>query len=89
MLRFIIRRLLVTVPMVLVVVSLTWGLIRLAPGNFYSGEKPLPPAIVKNIHRLLHAIEVSAFHESRATKPALDLTRCQTHVLHRVQRPAG
>ena len=49
MLRFIVRRLLVTVPMVLVVVSLTWGLIRLAPGNFYSGEKPLPPAIVKNI----------------------------------------
>ncbi|HEV3217681.1 MAG TPA: ABC transporter permease subunit [Vicinamibacterales bacterium] len=49
MFRFIVRRLLVTVPMVLVVVSLTWGLIRLAPGNFYSGEKPLPPAIVKNI----------------------------------------
>ena len=49
MLRFIVRQLLVTVPMVLVVVSLTWGLIRLAPGNFYSGEKPLPPAIVKNI----------------------------------------
>ena len=33
MLRFIVRRLLVTVPMVLVVVSLTWGLIRLAPGK--------------------------------------------------------
>ncbi len=49
MFRFIVRRLLVTVPMVLVVVSLTWGLIRLAPGNFYSGEKPIPPAIVKNI----------------------------------------
>jgi oligopeptide transport system permease protein len=49
MLRFIIRRLLVTVPMVLVVVSLTWGLIRLAPGNFYTGEKPLPPQIVKNL----------------------------------------
>jgi oligopeptide transport system permease protein len=49
MLRFIIRRLLVTFPMVLVVVSLTWGLIRLAPGNFYSGEKPIPPAIVKNL----------------------------------------
>jgi oligopeptide transport system permease protein len=37
------------VPMVLLVVSLTWGLIRLAPGNFYSGEKPIPPAIVKNL----------------------------------------
>jgi ABC-type dipeptide/oligopeptide/nickel transport system permease component len=34
MIRFIIRRLLVTVPMVLVVVSLTWGLIRMAPGSF-------------------------------------------------------
>jgi oligopeptide transport system permease protein len=49
MLRFIVRRLLVTVPMVLVVVSVTWGLIRLAPGNFYTGEKPIPPAIEKNL----------------------------------------
>jgi oligopeptide transport system permease protein len=49
MLRFIIRRLIITVPMVLIVVSITWGLIRLAPGNFYSGEKKLPPAIEKNI----------------------------------------
>jgi len=48
-LRFIIRRLLVTVPLVLVVVSLTWTLIRLAPGNFYTGEKPIPPAIEKNL----------------------------------------
>jgi oligopeptide transport system permease protein len=31
------------------VITLTWGLIRLAPGNFYSGEKRLPPAIEKNI----------------------------------------
>jgi oligopeptide transport system permease protein len=35
--------------MVLIVVTLTWGLIRLAPGNFYTGEKRLPPAIEKNI----------------------------------------
>jgi oligopeptide transport system permease protein len=49
MTRFIIRRLAVTVPMVLVVVSLTWGLIRLAPGNFYSGEKAIPPAIEANL----------------------------------------
>lgn len=43
--RFIAQRLFVTVPMVLVVVSLTWGLIRLAPGNFYTGEKALPPGV--------------------------------------------
>jgi len=47
--KFIITRLLVIVPMLLVVVSLSWGLIRLAPGNFYSGEKKLPAAIEKNI----------------------------------------
>jgi oligopeptide transport system permease protein len=48
-LRFILRRLLATIPMVLVVVSLTWGLIRLAPGNFYSGERAIPAAIERNI----------------------------------------
>ena len=49
MLRFVIRRLLSTVPMVLIVVSLTWALIRLAPGSFYTGEKALPPAIEQNL----------------------------------------
>lgn len=49
MLGFIIRRLIITVPMVLIVITMTWGLIRLAPGNFYSGEKKIPPAIEKNI----------------------------------------
>jgi oligopeptide transport system permease protein len=49
MLRFIIRRLLITIPTILVVITITWGLIRLAPGNFYSGEKRIPPAIEKNI----------------------------------------
>ena len=49
MLRFIVRRLLVTIPTILVVISITWVLIKLAPGNFYSGEKPLPPAVEKTI----------------------------------------
>jgi oligopeptide transport system permease protein len=49
MLRFIIRRLIITIPTILVVITLTWGLVRLAPGNFYSGEKRLPAAIEKNI----------------------------------------
>ncbi|HEV7890692.1 MAG TPA: ABC transporter permease [Pyrinomonadaceae bacterium] len=46
---FILRRLIVTVPMVLIVVTLTWALIRLAPGSFYEGERPLPPGIEQNI----------------------------------------
>jgi oligopeptide transport system permease protein len=49
MLRFVLRRLIITVPMIFVVVSLTWGLVRLAPGTFYSQERPIPPAIVANI----------------------------------------
>jgi oligopeptide transport system permease protein len=49
MLRFIIRRLLITIPTILVVISITGVLIKLAPGNFYSGEKRLPPAIEKSI----------------------------------------
>jgi oligopeptide transport system permease protein len=49
MLQFILKRLIVIIPMALIVVTLTWGLIRSAPGNFYEGEKKLPPAIEKNI----------------------------------------
>src|SRR2546429_5762066 len=49
MISFIIRRLIITVPTILIVITLTWGLIRLAPGNFYTGEKPIPKAIQNNI----------------------------------------
>jgi oligopeptide transport system permease protein len=51
MLGFIIRRLLIIIPMALLVVTVTWGLIRMAPGSFYSDEKTLPPAIEENIKR--------------------------------------
>ncbi|MEP6944373.1 MAG: ABC transporter permease [Acidobacteriota bacterium] len=51
MLSFILRRLLIIIPMALLVITLTWGLIRLAPGNFYSSEKKLPPAIEENIKK--------------------------------------
>ncbi len=51
MLSFILRRLLIIIPMALFVVTLTWGLIRLAPGTFYSSEKKLPPAIEANIKK--------------------------------------
>lgn len=51
MLSFIIRRLLIIVPMALIVVTLTWVLIRTAPGNFYTGEKKLPAAIEATIRK--------------------------------------
>lgn len=49
MLPFIIRRVVGIPLMVLIVVTITWGLIRLAPGNFYTGERKLPAAVEKNI----------------------------------------
>ena len=49
MVRFIVRRVIVILPMLFVVVSLTWVLVRLAPGNFYSGEKKLAPAVERNL----------------------------------------
>jgi oligopeptide transport system permease protein len=49
MLRFIIRRVVVIIPMLVIVISLTWVLVRLAPGNFYTGEKKLAPAIEANL----------------------------------------
>jgi oligopeptide transport system permease protein len=51
MLSFIIRRLLIIIPMALLVITLTWILIRMAPGNFYSSEKKLPPAVEANIKK--------------------------------------
>src|SRR3982751_4365155 len=51
MLNFILRRLLIIIPMALLVVTLTWGLVRMAPGNFYSTERRLPPAVEANIKK--------------------------------------
>ncbi len=51
MLSFIIRRLLLIIPMALLVITLTWILIRMAPGNFYTQEKKLPPAVEENIKK--------------------------------------
>lgn len=51
MLEFIIKRFLIIIPMALLVVSVTWVLIRIAPGSFYSSEKTLPPAIEANIKK--------------------------------------
>jgi oligopeptide transport system permease protein len=51
MLSFIIRRLLIIIPMALLVITLTWILIRMAPGSFYTAEKKLPPAVEANIKK--------------------------------------
>ena len=48
-LRHLIRRLLVAAATALAAITITWGLIRLAPGSFYAGEKTLPPGVERNL----------------------------------------
>lgn len=51
MLSFILRRLIIIIPMALLVVTLTWTLVRIAPGNFYDNEKNIPAAVRENIKK--------------------------------------
>jgi len=54
MLRFLIRRLLVAVPTLFVVITVAFFMMRAAPGNPFSTDRKLPPAIEKNIEAKYH-----------------------------------
>ena len=49
MLRFIARRFLETIPVLFVIVTLTFFMVRFTPGGPFVGEKSIPPEILKNI----------------------------------------
>src|SRR6185295_4586909 len=49
MLTFIIRRLLGMVPVILIVLALTFAMLRIAPGGPFDRERKLPAAIEKNL----------------------------------------
>jgi len=51
MLRFVLRRLLSAIPTMFIVVSLSFFLIRFAPGGPFNLERPLPPQIMANLMR--------------------------------------
>lgn len=55
--RFIVRRFLSVIPTLFIIVTLSFFLIRLAPGGPFSGEKKLPPEIMANIMRKYHMDE--------------------------------
>jgi len=55
--RFIVRRLLSVIPTLFIIVTLSFFLIRLAPGGPFSSEKKLPPEIMANIMRKYHMDE--------------------------------
>src|ERR1700761_7818506 len=49
MLVFILKRLAIAIPTLLVLIVLSFALMKLAPGNPFTGEKGLPPDTMKNI----------------------------------------
>ncbi len=50
MFKFIITRILEAIPTMLVLITISFFLIRFAPGNPFSSERPLPPAVMANIN---------------------------------------
>lgn len=55
--KFIIRRFLALIPTMLIIVTVCFFLIRLAPGGPFSSEKKLPPQILANIEAKYHLDE--------------------------------
>jgi len=57
MARFIIRRLLSIIPTMFIIVTLSFFLIRFAPGGPFSSEKKIPEAVLQNILKKYHMDE--------------------------------
>ena len=55
--RFVIRRLLSLIPTLFLIVTLSFFIIRIAPGGPFSGEKQVPPEVLKNILKTYHMDE--------------------------------
>jgi oligopeptide transport system permease protein len=49
MLRYILRRLLQIVPVLFVIITATFFMVRFVPGGPFTGEKAIPPEIMKNL----------------------------------------
>lgn len=50
MLKFILKRILEAIPTLLVLITISFFLMRFAPGNPFSSERPLPPEVMANIN---------------------------------------
>ncbi|MFC3873480.1 oligopeptide ABC transporter permease OppB [Neisseria musculi] len=54
MLKFIIRRMLEAIPTLFVLITVSFFMMRLAPGSPFTGERNLPPAVLANIEAKYH-----------------------------------
>jgi oligopeptide transport system permease protein len=49
MLKFILKRLLEAIPTLLVLITVSFFMMRFAPGNPFTSERALPPEVLANI----------------------------------------
>lgn len=54
MLKFIIRRMLEAIPTLFILITLSFFMMRLAPGSPFTGERNLPPEVMANIEAKYH-----------------------------------
>ena len=57
MTRLILRRIAIGVPTLLIIITLSFFMMRLAPGGPFDQERPIPPEIRKNIEKAYHLDE--------------------------------
>ena len=55
--RLILRRLVIGVPTLLIIITLSFFMMRLAPGGPFDQERPLPPEIRRNVEKAYHLDE--------------------------------
>ena len=55
--RLILRRLAIGVPTLLIIITLSFFMMRLAPGGPFDQERPIPPEILRNIEKAYHLDE--------------------------------
>ena len=54
MFKFIFKRVLEAIPTLLVLITVSFFMMRLAPGSPFTGERNLPPAVLANIEAKYH-----------------------------------
>lgn len=54
MLKFILRRLLEAIPTLFILITISFFMMRLAPGSPFTGERKLPPEVMANIEAKYH-----------------------------------
>ncbi|MGL5605591.1 MAG: oligopeptide ABC transporter permease OppB, partial [Plesiomonas sp.] len=57
MLKFIFRRILEAIPTLLILITVSFFMMRLAPGSPFTGERSLPPEVLANIEAKYHLDE--------------------------------